>query len=116
MKDQTPKSGKTRRSAAGKAKGAALSFFGAAAVALASARPAYAVNVEGPSFNYMVQNYLGPGLTLFGFAILAIGGYTYFTHQDEDGPQAKVGVGMMVGGGIMAAIGSGAMMMLSMSA
>lgn len=116
MKDQTSKTGKTAAKAAGKAKAAALSLLGSAAAVLASARPAFAVTVEGPSFNYMVQNYLGPGMALFGLVVLVVGGYNYFNHKDEDGPKAKVGIGMMVGGGIMAAIGGGAMLMLSMSA
>ena len=51
MKDQTSKTAKNRASALGKAKAAALSLFGAGAVCLASARPAYAVDVNGPSFN-----------------------------------------------------------------
>ena len=44
MKDQTSKTAKNRASALGKAKAAALSLFGAGAVCLASARPAYAVD------------------------------------------------------------------------
>ena len=87
MKDQTSKTAKNRASALGKAKAAALSLFGAGAVCLASARPAYAVDVNGPSFNY----------------------------KDEEGPKAKAGLAGMVGGGIMAAIGGGAVLMLSMS-
>lgn len=116
MKDQKSKTGKTVGTAIRRARAAGLFVIGAAAVALASVKPAFAVSVNGPSFNYMVQNYLGPGLALFGFAILAIGGYNYFANKDEDGPKAKMGIGMMVGGGIMAAIGGGAVLMLSMSA
>ena len=114
MKDQTSKTAKNRASALGKAKAAALSLFGAGAVCLASARPAYAVDVNGPSFNYMITQYVGPGMTVMGFAILVVGGYNYFNYKDE-GPKAKAGLAGMVGGGIMAAIGGGAVLMLSMS-
>ena len=110
MKDQTSKTAKNRASALGKAKAAALSLFGAGAVCLASARPAYAVDVNGPSFNYMITQYVGPGMTVMGFAILVVGGYNYFNYKE-----AKAGLAGMVGGGIMAAIGGGAVLMLSMS-
>ncbi|MFR2627539.1 MAG: hypothetical protein ACLS89_08525 [Collinsella sp.] len=111
MKDQTSKTAKNRASALGKAKAAALSLFGAGAVCLASARPAYAVDVNGPSFNYMITQYVGPGMTVMGFAILVVGGYNYFNYKDEEGPKAKAGLAGMVGGGIMAAIGGGAVLM-----
>ena len=115
MKDQTSKTAKNRASALGKAKAAALSLVGGGAVCLASARPAYAVDVNGPSFNYMITQYVGPGMTVMGFAILVVGGYNYFNYKDEEGPKAKAGLAGMVGGGIMAAIGGGAVLMLSMS-
>ena len=114
MKDQTSKTGKTKGSAMG-AKGAACALLGAPVAVLASARPAYAVDVDGPSFNYMITQYVGPGMTIMGFAILVVGGYNYFNYKDEEGPKAKAGLAGMVGGGIMAAIGGGAVLMLSMS-
>ena len=54
-------------------------------------------------------------MTVMGFAILVVGGYNYFNYKDVEGPKAKAGLAGMVGGGIMAAIGGGAVLMLSMS-
>ena len=89
MKDQTSKTAKNRASALGKAKAAALSLFGAGAVCLASARPAYAVDVNRPSFNYMITQYVGPGMTVMGFAILVVGGYNYFTTRTRRGRRPR---------------------------
>ena len=50
-----------------------------------------------------------------GHGLRDLGGYNYFNYKDEEGPKAKAGLAGMVGGGIMAAIGGGAVLMLSMS-
>ena len=115
MKDQTSKTGKTKGSAMG-AKGAACALLGAPVAVLASARPAYAVDVDGPSFNYMITNFIGPGMTLVGLPILCFNAFNYVNFKDDEGPKAKAALAGMVGGGIMAAIGGTAMVMLSMSA
>ncbi|MFR1167997.1 MAG: hypothetical protein ACLSDQ_10640 [Adlercreutzia equolifaciens] len=66
---------------AGKAK-AALSLFGAGACA-SRREPAYAVDANGPSFNHD-HPYVGPGMTVMGFAICGRG-YNYFNYKDEEG-------------------------------
>lgn len=115
VEGKTSKTRKTKGYATGRAKGAACALLAASAVALASARPAYAVTVNGPSFNFMISNYVSPGMALVGLATLAISGYNYINYKDEEGPKAKIALGGMVGGGIMAAIGGGAVIMLQMS-
>ena len=57
----------------------------------------------------------GPGWRVWGWAMLVVGVKKYFNYKDEEGPKAKAGLAGMVGGGIMAAIGGGAVLMLSMS-
>lgn len=104
-----------KRSAIRQAKAAAFALLAAPAVVIASARPAYAVTVSGPSFNFMISNYVSPGMALVGFAVLAINAYNYINYKDDEGPKAKASIGGMVGGGIMAAIGTGALVLLQMN-
>ena len=49
------------------------------------------MDVNGPSFNYMITQYVGPGMTVMGFRDLGGRGYNYFNYKDEEGPKAKAG-------------------------